>query len=93
MVELEPRTLVSGLVVGESPRWHDGRLWPFTQRTIRARDQQDRDPGARDEPGAGCVGRRDEARVAPRLRRAPGIHGRIEVIADARTKKNPSKRP
>jgi len=27
MVELEPRTLVSGLVVGESPRWHDGRLW------------------------------------------------------------------
>src|SRR5712692_7311341 len=27
MVELEPRTLLSGLVVGESPRWHDGRLW------------------------------------------------------------------
>src|SRR3989442_10731858 len=27
MVELEPRTLVGGLVVGESPRWHDGRLW------------------------------------------------------------------
>jgi sugar lactone lactonase YvrE len=27
MVELEPRTLMSGLVVGESPRWHDGRLW------------------------------------------------------------------
>src|SRR5919109_3835993 len=27
MVELEPRTLVSDLVVGESPRWHDGRLW------------------------------------------------------------------
>lgn len=27
MVELEPRTLVTGLVVGESPRWHDGRLW------------------------------------------------------------------
>jgi sugar lactone lactonase YvrE len=23
----EPRTLVSGLVVGESPRWHEGRLW------------------------------------------------------------------
>src|SRR5207248_2338583 len=23
----EPRTLVTGLVVGESPRWHDGRLW------------------------------------------------------------------
>jgi sugar lactone lactonase YvrE len=27
MVDLEPRTLVTGLVVGESPRWHDGRLW------------------------------------------------------------------
>jgi sugar lactone lactonase YvrE len=23
----ELRTLISGLVVGESPRWHDGRLW------------------------------------------------------------------
>ena len=23
----EPRTLLTGLVVGESPRWHDGRLW------------------------------------------------------------------
>ena len=23
----EARTLVDGLVVGESPRWHDGRLW------------------------------------------------------------------
>jgi len=27
MIQLEPRTLLSGLVVGESPRWHDGRLW------------------------------------------------------------------
>jgi sugar lactone lactonase YvrE len=24
---LDPRTLVSGLVVGESPRWHEDRLW------------------------------------------------------------------
>ena len=23
----EPRTLLTGLVLGESPRWHDGRLW------------------------------------------------------------------
>ncbi|MGP3963826.1 SMP-30/gluconolactonase/LRE family protein [Nonomuraea sp. 3N208] len=23
----EPRTLATGLVIGESPRWHDGRLW------------------------------------------------------------------
>src|SRR5215471_15157836 len=23
----EGHTLLSGLVVGESPRWHDGRLW------------------------------------------------------------------
>ena len=23
----ERHTLLSGLVVGESPRWHDGRLW------------------------------------------------------------------
>ncbi len=23
----EPRLLLTGLVVGESPRWHDGRLW------------------------------------------------------------------
>jgi sugar lactone lactonase YvrE len=23
----EPHTLMSGLVVGESPRWHEGRLW------------------------------------------------------------------
>src|SRR5919108_5102189 len=23
----ELRTLLTGLVVGESPRWHDGRLW------------------------------------------------------------------
>src|SRR5207247_8976695 len=23
----ELKTLISGLVVGESPRWHDGRLW------------------------------------------------------------------
>jgi hypothetical protein len=21
------KTLIGGLVVGESPRWHDGRLW------------------------------------------------------------------
>lgn len=27
MIELEPRMLISGLVVGESPRWHEGRLW------------------------------------------------------------------
>src|SRR5215218_959788 len=26
-VQLEPRMLLSGLVVGESPRWHEGRLW------------------------------------------------------------------
>jgi len=24
---LKPHTLLAGLVVGESPRWHDGRLW------------------------------------------------------------------
>lgn len=24
---VEPRTLLTGLVIGESPRWHDGRLW------------------------------------------------------------------
>ena len=24
---LDPQTLVSGLVVGESPRWHEDRLW------------------------------------------------------------------
>jgi hypothetical protein len=23
----ELRTLVTGLAFGESPRWHDGRLW------------------------------------------------------------------
>jgi sugar lactone lactonase YvrE len=23
----EPHTLMTGLVVGESPRWHEGRLW------------------------------------------------------------------
>ena len=23
----EPRVLLTGLVLGESPRWHDGRLW------------------------------------------------------------------
>ena len=23
----EPRTLLTGLAIGESPRWHDGRLW------------------------------------------------------------------
>ena len=23
----EPQTLMSGLAFGESPRWHDGRLW------------------------------------------------------------------
>jgi sugar lactone lactonase YvrE len=23
----EPQTLLSGLVIGESPRWHEGRLW------------------------------------------------------------------
>ena len=26
-VNVEPRTLIEGLVVGESPRWHEGRLW------------------------------------------------------------------
>lgn len=26
-VTARPQTLLSGLVVGESPRWHDGRLW------------------------------------------------------------------
>lgn len=24
---LEPHVLLTGLVIGESPRWHDGRLW------------------------------------------------------------------
>ena len=24
---LEATTLLTGLVIGESPRWHDGRLW------------------------------------------------------------------
>ncbi len=23
----EPQTLMTGIVVGESPRWHEGRLW------------------------------------------------------------------
>jgi sugar lactone lactonase YvrE len=23
----EPRILLSGLAIGESPRWHEGRLW------------------------------------------------------------------
>jgi len=23
----EPRTLLTGIILGESPRWHDGRLW------------------------------------------------------------------
>src|SRR5437867_11744669 len=23
----EPRVLLDGLAIGESPRWHDGRLW------------------------------------------------------------------
>jgi len=27
MVMTEVKTLIGGLVVGESPRWHDGRLW------------------------------------------------------------------
>ena len=27
MPTLEPKTLLTGLVIGESPRWHDGRLW------------------------------------------------------------------
>ena len=27
MGELESRALLSGLAVGESPRWHEGRLW------------------------------------------------------------------
>jgi sugar lactone lactonase YvrE len=22
-----PRTLLTGIILGESPRWHDGRLW------------------------------------------------------------------
>jgi sugar lactone lactonase YvrE len=24
---IEPKVLLDGLVIGESPRWHDGRLW------------------------------------------------------------------
>lgn len=27
MMKATPKTLIRGLVVGESPRWHDGRLW------------------------------------------------------------------
>jgi sugar lactone lactonase YvrE len=27
MSDIEPRVLLSGLAVGESPRWHEGRLW------------------------------------------------------------------
>ena len=27
MIKLEPRTLLTGLVMGESPRWWNGRLW------------------------------------------------------------------
>jgi len=23
----EPKTLMTGIAFGESPRWHDGRLW------------------------------------------------------------------
>ena len=25
--EIRAETLLEGLVIGESPRWHDGRLW------------------------------------------------------------------
>ena len=27
MIGGEPRVLLDGLAIGESPRWHDGRLW------------------------------------------------------------------
>lgn len=27
MSELQPKTLMTGIVFGESPRWHEGRLW------------------------------------------------------------------
>ncbi len=26
----EPRILMSGIALGESPRWHDGQLWATT---------------------------------------------------------------
>lgn len=31
---VEPPILMSGLVVGESPRWHEGRLW-FSNRSAQ----------------------------------------------------------
>ncbi len=36
------RTLTSGLVFGESPRWHDGRLWfaDFGAREVGAVDPE-----------------------------------------------------
>ena len=36
----EPRTLLTGIILGESPRWHDGRLWfcDWGAQEIRAVD-------------------------------------------------------
>ena len=41
-VSVPPQTLVSGLAVGESPRWHEGRLWfaNWGAQEIRAVDVQ-----------------------------------------------------
>ena len=36
----EPELLLTGLVFGESPRWHDGRLW--FSRLGRGRDRRGR---------------------------------------------------
>ena len=55
----EPQTLMSGLVVGESPRWHEGRLWfsNWGAREIVAVDVEGKKSEVMAETSPLCLGR------------------------------------
>jgi hypothetical protein len=56
MIGGEPRVLLDGLAIGESPRWHDGRLWFSNSEGRLRRDATDSRCGRH---GVVSVGRAD----------------------------------
>jgi len=54
----EPRTLMTGIVFGESPRWHDGRLWfaDWARQEVIAVDLDGKSEVMLRSPGDGSFG-------------------------------------
>ncbi|MFF0869624.1 SMP-30/gluconolactonase/LRE family protein [Nonomuraea sp. NPDC003560] len=80
----ETKTLVTGLCVGESPRWHEGRLW-FShwgvQEIVAVTPDGEREVVARGPKPAGfCLGRLPDGRLL-----VTGEHELLRVEPDGTT--------